>query len=71
MAGLALTMRSKVKIMAAGLTWIRCRLFTSSKERIMDELEYSMWMMKETAGMAVQAVAIYAAALGSYWSLVG
>jgi len=37
----------------------------------MDELEYSMWMMKETAVMAAQAAAIYAAALGSYWSLVG
>jgi hypothetical protein len=36
----------------------------------MDELEYSMWMMKETAGMALQAAAIYAVALGSYWTLV-
>jgi hypothetical protein len=36
----------------------------------MDQDQYGMWMLKETAEMAVQAVAIYAVALGAYWMLV-
>jgi hypothetical protein len=36
----------------------------------MNQDQYAMWMLKETAGMAAQAVAIYAVALGAYWMLV-
>ena len=33
--------------------------------------EYSQWMWAETGKLALQAVVIYAAALGAYWIFVG
>jgi hypothetical protein len=32
--------------------------------------EYAKFVIADTAGMALQAVGIYAAALGAYWVLV-
>lgn len=34
-------------------------------------LEYSNWMLVDAGKQLIQAVAIYAAALGAYWVFVG
>jgi hypothetical protein len=33
--------------------------------------DYALWTIKDTVSQLGQAVAIYAAALGSYWFLIG
>jgi hypothetical protein len=37
----------------------------------MTEDQYAAWMVKDTAVSVLQAVGIYAAALGAYWIFIG
>jgi hypothetical protein len=37
----------------------------------MTEEQYAAWMVKDTVTEIVQAVAIYAAAVGAYWIFIG
>jgi hypothetical protein len=37
----------------------------------MNDIEYAKFVLEDTATEMIKAVAIYAVALGSYWTLVG
>jgi hypothetical protein len=43
----------------------------NTKEQTMNEVEYAGWIVKDTAKHIIEALAIYAVALGGYWALVG
>jgi hypothetical protein len=42
-----------------------------TKEQTVEEVEYAKWVLKDTAVEMSYAVAIYAVALGAYWTSVG
>ena len=43
----------------------------NTKEIKMEDVEFAKWVLADTAEHVVHALAIYAAALGGYWALVG